>query len=149
MTKKRVLLIAGGAVLALVLLLFVLYSLPKTFLSGVDAADIQYIRVFDGSDGSSFVINEREDVEAIVTRVQSVKMKRGKISSNYDGYRFSLTFVDSRGETVETLILNGADTIRKDPFFYEAADAGWGIDTDDEKLPFSDLERMKKEYAKP
>ncbi len=148
MIKKRVLPIVGCAVLALVLILWVVYCLPKTFLSGVDPAEIALIRVFDGSDGTSFVIDERADIDAIVTKLQGTKMKRGKISAEVDGFRFSLTFVDQSGETVETLILNSADTIRKDPFFYETATARRGIDTDDEKLPFSELESMKGKYAK-
>ncbi|MBQ8356705.1 MAG: hypothetical protein IJX39_02735 [Clostridia bacterium] len=148
MIKKRVLPIVGCAIMALVLILWVVYCLPKTFLSRVDAADVQCIRVFDSSDGSSFVIDEREDINAIVTRLQKTKMKRGKLSSNYDGFRFSLTFVGQDGEVLETLILNSADTIRKDPFFYETKDAGRGLDTDDEKLPFSELESMKGKYVK-
>ena len=142
MIKKRVLPFAGCALLVLVIILWVIYFLPKTFLSGVDPAEIA------GSDGTTFVIDEREDIDTIVSRVQGTKMKRGKRSSGYDGFRFSLTFIGQNGETVETLILNSADTIRKDPFFYETKDAGRGIDTDDEKLPFSDLERMKGKYAK-
>lgn len=127
--------IVGCALLALVIILWVIYFLPKTFLSGVDPAEIASIRVFDGSDGTTFVIDEREDIDTIVSRVQGTKMKRGKRSSGYDGFRFSLIFVGQDEKTLETLILNSADTIRKDPFFYETKDAGRGIDTDDEKLP--------------
>ena len=109
---------------ATILLLFVVgtciwYFTPKTFLKGVDKNEIASISVFTGGAGGTMTLENREEIDTIVTNIQSVKMKRGKFSSNYDGFAFSLTFKDKNGNVIDSFIVNSKIEIRDDPFFYE------------------------------
>ena len=54
--------------------------------------------------------------------------QREKLSLGYMGTRFRLTFYDDSGVPLETLIVNSANTIRKDPFFYRDPDASLCLD---------------------
>lgn len=96
------------------------YCTPKTFLGGVCADDIIEIKVFDGSAGKSFVINDTKDIEYVVENVQSCTLRRDGISSGYDGFGFSLSFITVQGEVADTFIINSDDTVRDDPFFYKS-----------------------------
>ena len=45
-------------------------------------------------------------------------MKRGNISSNYNGFSYVMTFNGTDGKIIDSFIINSEDTIRDDPFFY-------------------------------
>lgn len=97
----------------------ILYMTPKTFLKGVSPSEVSRIGVFDGTNGRGFSVKESEDIERIVTAVQSVKMKRNGISTGYSGFALRLAFVDENGNIIDNFILNSDTVIRDDPFFYE------------------------------
>ena len=119
MKKKHIL----YSIATLLLLSFVAtaiwYFSPKVFLKGIDSSDIASIYVSNGSQGKNFAIESREDIDTIASSIQSLKMKRGKISSNYDGFAFCLAFIDKDGNVIDSFIVNSKIEIRDDPFFYE------------------------------
>lgn len=110
-------------IIALVLILAVAgavyYMTPKTFGKGVDPAAVDHINVFDGNTGRGFTIDNPKDIEYIVSNVKGQKMKRDGISLGHMGYLFQVSYVDSKDKDIIPLfIINGDNTIRKDPFFY-------------------------------
>ncbi len=109
---------------------------PVSLLDDVEARDVSRIRVFNGSTGTEFYIEDAISIEKIVNGIKNAELYKSGISKNEDGFTFSLSFYS--GETViDELIVNGFDTIRKDPFFYEDRTGG---------LPFDilkELERIK------
>ena len=98
------------------------YFTPKNFLKGVLPEEVDRIEVFNGSTGRRFFVDRDSDISAIVENIQRIEMKRGKISSNYDGFAFSLKFLDKEGKTIESFIINSLNLIRDDPFFYKTSE---------------------------
>lgn len=118
MKKKYILYSVVILFLMVAILLCVWYFSPKTFLKNIDADDVSAILVVNGSTGKSYTIEGSDEIKYIVENIQCVEMKRDKISLNYDGFGFSLSFKDIDGKTIDHFIVNSADTIRDDPFFY-------------------------------
>ena len=118
MKKKYILYGIAAVVVIAVIIVCIWYFSPKTFLKNVDASDVSAISVFNGSTGKSFTIENTDEIKYIVENIQSIEMKRDNISSNYDGFSFSLTFKDADGKTLDSFIVNSDDTIRDNPFFY-------------------------------
>ena len=97
----------------------VYYFTPKTFGKGVNPSGVDHINVFDGNTGEGFTVDDAEDIAYIVENIQSHPMRRGGVSLGRMGYRFSVEFVDQNDKAiVPVFYINGAHTIRKDPFFY-------------------------------
>jgi hypothetical protein len=94
------------------------YFSPKTFLSRVDPSNVKSISVFDGNNGNGFVIEDESEIQYIVENIQSIAMTREKVSVGYSGYTFRMKFYDSNGNEMDSFIINSANTIRDDPFFY-------------------------------
>lgn len=101
-----------------IITLIILYFSPKTFLYEVEPRDVKSISVFNGSTGKSFTIENEDDIKYIVENIQGIEMKRGNISSNYNGFSYVMTFNGTDGKIIDSFIINSEDTIRDDPFFY-------------------------------
>ena len=126
MRKRRFIFLAAVYVLLLAALFW--WATPVTFLEGVPADKVTSIEVFDGGTGIGFTVVAPEDIQYIVSNLQQASMQREKLSLGYMGTRFRLTFYDDSGVPLETLIVNSANTIRKDPFFYRDPDASLCLD---------------------
>ena len=126
MRKRRFIFLAAVSVLLLAALFW--WATPVTFLEGVPADKVTSIEVFDGGTGIGFTVVAPEDIQYIVSNLQQASMQREKLSLGYIGTRFRLTFYDDSGVPLETLIVNSANTIRKDPFFYRDPDASLCLD---------------------
>ena len=126
MRKRRCIFLAAVSVLLLAALFW--WATPVTFLEGVPADKVTSIEVFDGGTGIGFTVVAPEDIQYIVSNLQQASMQREKLSLGYMGTRFRLTFYDDSGVPLETLIVNSANTIRKDPFFYRDPDASLCLD---------------------
>ena len=126
MRKRRFIFLAAVSVLFLAALFW--WVTPVTFLEGVPADKVTSIEVFDGGTGIGFTVVAPEDIQYIVSNLQQASMQREKLSLGYMGTRFRLTFYDDSGVPLETLIVNSANTIRKDPFFYRDPDASLCLD---------------------
>ena len=138
MKKKRIL---CGIALILILIITVTcfwYFTPKTFLKGIDNSEIASISVFNGSTGKRMTLEDEEDVNTIVNNIRSAEMKRGKISSNYVGYAFNLTFKDKDGNVIDSFIINSKNVIRDDPFFYKCENG---------ELCFAFLQELEDKYC--
>ena len=126
MNKKQAITIVFIVLLALVIVTITVlgawYFTPKKFLENVSAEEVDRIEVFNGSTGRRFFVDRDSDISAIVKNIQRIEMKRGKISSNYDGFAFSLKFLDKEGKTIESFIINSLNLIRDDPFFYKTSE---------------------------
>ena len=135
MKKKNFVLLSIATVIILTLLsLFI----PKSFGKNIRIEDINYIYVFDGNDGKEFTINNRNDVEYIVNNIKNNKVKINSLSLGYMGYGLKIKYMDSKGKTLLSFILNSKDTIRKDPFFYKCND----------ELCFEYIKKIESELAK-
>lgn len=126
MRKRRFIFLAAVSVLLLAALFW--WATPVTFLEGIPADKVTSIGVFDGGTGIGFTVVAPEDIQYIVSNLQQASMQREKLSLGYMGTRFRLTFYDDSGVPLETLIVNSANTIRKDPFFYRDPDASLCLD---------------------
>ena len=113
------------------------YFAPKTFLKGIEAAEVKTISVFDGNSGKSFQISDPEEIRAIVENIQAYEMRRDKLSIAYSGFGFRMYFNDENGTVLDSFIMNTAGTILCDPFFYRC-DGG---------LCFAYLAELEVQYA--
>ena len=133
--------ISCGGVLLLIICIVATclwYFTPKSFLEDVDANEIASISVLNGGTGRRMTLEDAGEISFIVNNIQTVKMKRGKISSNYDGYSFSLTFKDADGNAIDSFIINSTTVIRDDPFFYESENG---------ELCFEFLQELENKYV--
>lgn len=120
MHVKKKLVISGVAILSLLVLAAVCYSMPKTFGKNIDPSEVDHINVFDGNTGVAFLIEDPQDIQYIVENVQSHPMKRAGLSWGKMGYGFQISYVDGRGQVIlPAFLLNSEDAIRKDPFLYQ------------------------------
>ena len=125
-------------VVVLIAISAIWFFYPKTFLSGVEPADISSISVFDGNTGKSFVIEDLDEISHIVENIHSNKMVRNKTVGRVDGFCFSMIFYNSNGEEIDSFIINSENTIRDDSFFYRC-DGG---------LCFDYLKELEDKYVK-
>ena len=105
MKKKYILYGAIALFVIAAIAICIWYFSPKTFLKNTNANDVTSISVFNGSTGKSFVIENTDEIRYIVENVQSVEMKRDNISSNYNGFSFSLTLKNVDGKTIDSFIV--------------------------------------------
>ncbi len=123
--KKKVI-VCLSVIVVLVLLGIVWYHTPIR-LRTVDSESVGRIYIFDGRTGKSADITEREEIDRIVNELKAVTVKRAGVSVGYMGYALRITIYDNSGKKVHgwgEFVLNGAENIRKDPFFYNVVDGG-------------------------
>lgn len=119
MKRKQIILISFVVLIIVVtIILGVWYSIPKTFLNGLDASEIISISVFDGNTGKEFIIEDFGEIKQIIGNIQEIEMKRDNISVGYKGYGFRMSFMGKNEKVIDSFIINGPDIIRDDPFFY-------------------------------
>ncbi|MGM9663966.1 MAG: hypothetical protein ACI3XF_03915 [Eubacteriales bacterium] len=139
MNRKQKAAISLSVIIMIMVSIFgIWYFSPKTFLKGIEADEIKAISVFDGNTGRSFDIIAPKEIEYIVENIRSTKMERGKVSINYSGFSFRMSFCDASGKVLDSFIINSPDTIRSDPFFY-SCDGG---------LCYDYLRQLEDQYAK-
>lgn len=117
-TKEKIFMLIIAIVIAVIAVSAIWYFSPKAFLSGVEPSDVSSISVFDGQTGNSFVIDDLAEIRYIVENIQGVEMTRDKVSLGHMGYAFRMSFYNSNGKEIDSFVINSADTIRDDPFFY-------------------------------
>ena len=117
MIKNKIIILAC-VIVALVVGFVVWFNTPVRFLKDVIPNKISYIEVFNGSTGKSFIINTENEIELITLNIQSKSFERDKVSLGYLGTLYNLKFYDDNDKAIDEFIINGNNTIRKDPFFY-------------------------------
>ncbi len=112
----------GYIFVAVVLLLaaaFVWWNRETTFLSSITAEEVSAVAVRDGHTGKIFEVTAEEEIAYIVREIKSASFHREGLSLFRMGTWFTLSFLDEQGDVAREIIVNGAQTIRKDPFFYQ------------------------------
>jgi len=102
----------------------ILYTKPLDLIQ-LNPEDVLEISIFDGNTGTSLHLTKNEDITYIINNLNSIKLRRGKISTGYTGYSFKTTIYLNNGEEASgwnNFIINSKDTIRKDPFFYKVVE---------------------------
>lgn len=135
--KQKICLLIIVIGIAAIAISLVWYFSTIDFLRGVEPSDVKSMSVFDGNTGQDFDISDTGEIRYIVENIQDNKMERDKVSIGYSGYGFRVYFYDKAGKKIESFIINSADTIRKDPFFYRC----------DGDLCYDYLEELEDEYA--
>ncbi len=140
MMKRKQVILTSFAVLIIVaaVILGVWYSIPKSFLNGLDVSEVASISVFDGNTGKDFIIEDFREIKQIIESIQESEMKRDNISVGYMGYGFRMRFMDKNEKVIDSFIINSPDTIRDDPFFYQC----------DGSLCFDYLKELEDMYAR-
>lgn len=112
----------------LLLLTYVWYDTPVVFLDAIEADDLSSIEVFNGNNGHTFTIVEKEVIHEVVANLQSIPMNRDSISIGRMGTYFTLTCYDNNKKKMTSFIINDESTIRKDPFFYKTNESEFCVD---------------------
>lgn len=102
----------------------ILYTKPLDLIQ-LNPEDVLEISIFDGNTGTSLHLTKNDDITYIINNLNSIKLRRGKISTGYTGYSFKTTIYLNNGEEAggwNNFIINSKDTIRKDPFFYKVVE---------------------------
>ena len=138
--KRKQVILTSFAVLIIVaaVILGVWYSIPKSFLNGLDVSEVASISVFDGNTGKDFIIEDFREIKQIIESIQESEMKRDNISVGYMGYGFRMRFMGKNEKVIDSFIINSPDTIRDDPFFYQC----------DGSLCFDYLKELEDMYAR-
>lgn len=117
---KRKLIYIISVIVVLVICCFIWYKSPVN-LTALDPNDISEILIFNGNTGENLSITESEHIEYIINNLNSIKLKRDNFSIGYMGYGFRITISSHENTNAigcKEFIINSADTVRIDPFFY-------------------------------
>ncbi|MGI5872660.1 MAG: hypothetical protein ACOX8T_11560 [Bacillota bacterium] len=95
-------------------------------ITDIAPSEVSKIKIFDGNTGKSIIITDATDIEHIITNLNTLSLKKEKISLGYMGYSFRTTVYRVNGDVYKEFIINSNNTIRKDPFFYR--DSSGSID---------------------
>lgn len=112
-------------VIIVVLISGVVWYNSSLKLLKLNSDDVSEISIFDGNTGTSLNITEKSDVAHIIKNLNTVKLKKGKLSIGSTGYSFKMTIYLTNGNEANgwnNFIINSKDTIRKDPFFYNVVE---------------------------
>ncbi|MEK5443384.1 hypothetical protein [Fredinandcohnia sp. FSL W7-1320] len=101
----------------LIVLLYCFTYVPHKIFD-INPDEVSKIHIVDGNSGYRTDITSEKDINRIITSLNEVTFKKGKLSAGYMGYRFDTTIYDTNGETMKELIINSSDTIRYKGFFY-------------------------------
>lgn len=96
------------------------YRIPVKLLDA-DPDSVASVIIFDGNTGRQVEVTDAAQIRHIVENLDGVTLKRGKLSLGYTGYRFRTEVYTYNGDGVKLtarFIVNTADSIRRDPFFY-------------------------------
>ena len=107
------------AVVVLLAAVFVWWNRETTFLSSVTAEEVSAVAVRDGHTGKAFEVTAEEEIAYMVREIKSASFHRDGLSLFRMGTWFTLSFLDEQGAVAGEFMVNGAQTLRKDPFFYQ------------------------------
>lgn len=100
-------------------------------LMDLSSNKIREIVVFNGNTGQATHITDTEQIDHIVSDLNDVVIKRGKLSVGYMGYSLKITIYMSDGNEADgwnNYIINSNNIIRKDPFFYNVVEGNIDYD---------------------
>lgn len=115
-TKRKIMLVILSVVL--VLGAYFIFSFIPHKLVNIEPSEVSSVYIFDGATGKEFSITGRNDIEHIIGNLNSITFKKDGWSLGYMGYSFRTTIYKANGKVYKEFIINSADTVRDDPFFY-------------------------------
>lgn len=115
-TKRKITLVL--LLIVLVLSTYFIFSFIPHKLINIEPSEVSSIYIFDGTTGKELSITGRSDTEHIIGNLNGITFKKDGWSLGYMGYSFRTTIYKANGKVYKELIINSADTIRDDPFFY-------------------------------
>lgn len=107
--------------IAILLILGIAWYIAPVGVLNIHTQDVSMIRIFDGTTGQGVNVVDEAALEHIINDLNALQMKRGGLSLGRMGYRFRVTVVTTNNRRIE-FIINSANDIRKDPFFYKIED---------------------------
>jgi hypothetical protein len=105
----------------ILILIFALTYVPHKVVS-IEPTKVSKITIFDGNNGNETVINDKNNINYIITNLNDVTFQKGKPSFGVMGYSFRTTIFDDEGKEIKELTINSSNTIRYTGFFYKSAD---------------------------
>ncbi|MDE7224595.1 MAG: hypothetical protein K2O34_12565 [Acetatifactor sp.] len=93
----------------------------------INSKDVSKISIFNGTTGQCVEIIDEGDIEYFINNLNAVQMKRSGVSLLYTGYHYRVTIFKGDGIYIE-FIINSANAIRKDPFFYNVEEGEIDVD---------------------
>lgn len=100
------------------------FNIPLDLMD-LDPIEVMEIVVLNGSNGKTTHIADQAQIRHIIEDLNTIKVKRSKPSFGHAGYSYKVTIYLSDGKEADdwnNFIINSADTIRKDPFFYSVTE---------------------------
>lgn len=106
-------------------------------LLATPAKDVTEITIFDGHTGRAASTRDRAEIERIMGSLNSVKLKWSGFSAGRMGYHYRLTLMNTSHYPVNDgglpfgsweVILNDAETVRRDPSSYKVTEGDLGLD---------------------
>lgn len=109
MKKEKII---SAIIIILLGVLIVLWFLPVKFFIGVKPKNVATIKVFNGTNGNSYEITEREEVEYIVRNIKSVNYRKTPHFGGGQGFLLSITLLDEKGEQLGYIRTGGNDYVK-------------------------------------
>ncbi|MFV0518755.1 MAG: hypothetical protein ACK5LY_00635 [Lachnospirales bacterium] len=105
-------------------------------MTNINADDVSYIQIRDGSTGLYHYFASEEDINHIIKNFNDVKVTPDKLSIGYLGWAYNVNIFGGNNKELKEFTINGSDYIRKDPFFYKAVEG---------KIDLANIENLIKE----
>lgn len=115
--KKQKLIGVLYAIVVIIIGSLIWWNVPCS-LTNIEPSEVSKIEVFNGNTGKLITIIDIPDIEHIIKSLNTVSIKKEKISLGYMGYSFLTKIYNINGTVYKEFIINSNNTIRKDPFFY-------------------------------
>lgn len=103
------------------------WNAPSSIIN-IPPSEVSKVEIFNGTTGKSIVITEKTEIRHIIENLNTVSLKKEKISLGYMGYYFRTTIYKLDGNVYKKFIINSNNTIRKDLFFYRDSSASIDFD---------------------
>ena len=108
---------AAVMILLLIAAAALIFLLPARF-NRLEPGRVESVEIFSGQTGKGVAVTDAETVDGICEALSGAKLRVSGISIGRMGYAIRVTVHESGGGE-RSFIVNSADTVRRDPFFYE------------------------------
>ena len=116
--KNRTAPIAAAVVILLLIAAAALIFLLPARFNRLEPGKVESVELFSGQTGKGVTVTDAETVDGICEALSGAKLRANGISLGRMGYAIRVTVHESGGGE-RSFIVNSADTVRRDPFFYE------------------------------
>ena len=123
MKTKYVVAIASVSVAVLLIVgaLLFTYLFPSDPLSDISPEEVSEITVGCGETGESVTLSLSEDIKKVFDGINPKALERGKSAEGVDGFSYSLSLKNEKGEIIESFAVNSESVIVWDGYFYESS----------------------------